>query len=161
MAQIKPKTNKNIVTVGELKKKRAEKLAENAQMEGMMKVDGESDPEYLKRIAANNASISKYNKIIANPEKYKPAAPAKNPNIVPVGRLKQVRDSLDEKSSSKSKTAVLTNISLEKYLQSENPDPAIVKRLREKAQQFAASSVADMERAARYDRIIKKASKKK
>lgn len=70
--QVPPRKNKNIVTVGELKKKKAEKLAENAQMEGMMKADGQSDPEFLKRISANNASISKYNKIIANPKAYKP-----------------------------------------------------------------------------------------
>ena len=72
MPQIKPKTNKNIVTIGELKRKVADLKDENLQMEGMMKADGESDPEYLKRISANKSAISRYSKMIAKPSAYKP-----------------------------------------------------------------------------------------
>ena len=69
---VPPRKNKNVVTVGELKRKVAELKDENLQMEGMMKADGESDPEYLKRISANNSAISRYSKMIAKPSAYKP-----------------------------------------------------------------------------------------
>lgn len=151
--QVPPRKNKNIVTVGELKKKKAELLERNAQMEGIMKAEGQSDPEFLKSIAANNAAINKYSKIIANPEKYKPATPAKNPNILTVGRLKEVRDSLLEKADSKGRQAI--NIMMTK------PSSQSFETYRKRINEYEGSAAADRERALRYDKIIKKASKKK
>ena len=70
---------KNIVTVGDLKKKVSSLEDDNIQMEGMLKsmAPGETDSDLLKKVSANNEAIGRYKKIIANPSKFKPKAVVK------------------------------------------------------------------------------------
>lgn len=79
MAQIKPKTNKNIVTVGRLKKIVSDLEKQNYDIEARRKAigfswDNAESPDYDEQrlLSENSQKIAKYQKIIQNPSKYKP-----------------------------------------------------------------------------------------
>lgn len=78
MAQIKPKTNKNIVTVGRLKQIIAKNNMDKNDIEQRRKALGidlsEADPEDIKdqiRLAQIEEQNMRYGKMVANPKAYK------------------------------------------------------------------------------------------
>lgn len=79
MAQIKPKTNKNIVTVGRLKQIIAKNNMDKNDIEQRRKALGvdmsEAGPEDIKdqiRLAQIEDQNMRYGKMVANPKAYKP-----------------------------------------------------------------------------------------
>lgn len=152
MAKIQKPDPKKFATIGKLKEIIAKNNSDKKYIEDKRKAYGtdmsnadEGDLKDQVRLAQIEDQNKRYGELIAKANKEAAAKAAKSKNMVPISRLKEVRDSLynvaDMKKSSGLGLLMKGNIT---------------DKTRDKINAYNSSASSDIERADRYNKLINK-----